>query len=367
MHYQSDDNTHIMFSESTSGGKFSWVPEDGNSSTDIHSSYGSGAKLYVNGVDTHMVFATNTRDQVHTVLVTDGASHSKGAIVVHEDADTSSWSNFKWSRYGGARYFNGKMTEMVLYNTDQSANREDIEKDMALHSGAYQVEDAPLLDAYGGAHAAYSLRKLNSDYTGAAIRVVSVTGSSPYDEQDIGFDANGNLDEAALKAFAQNNCVIKTWYDQSGNGNDVTQTSVTDSPRIMYSSGALTTVEGRPAALFEGTSDALPFDNTGLDIGNLLVVCCVQVQHTIGDSNGLPLKLVSQRQAVVSTIHDRGSIPVRLCDGFRCRVNHGKHQQQPPHSYRRSDAGRLGGVPQWCKPRDGDIGHRCGHGHGSNR
>lgn len=285
MHYQSDDNTHIMFSESTSGGKFSWVPEDGNSSTDIHSSYGSGAKLYVNGVDTHMVFATNTRDQVHTVLVTDGASHSKGAIVVHEDADTSSWSNFKWSRYGGARYFNGKMTEMVLYNTDQSANREDIEKDMALHSGAYQVEDAPLLDAYGGAHAAYSLRKLNSDYTGAAVRVRRATDNT---ELDLGFKSDGTLDTDAADAFWDgSNLTVKTWYDQSGNGNDVTQSTNSAQP-LLYNNSGMIPLDGRPVLRFVG-NDALPFDNTGLDIGNLSSFVVCKYSSTIGDQMGFLL------------------------------------------------------------------------------
>ena len=115
------------------------------------------------------------------------------------------------------------MTEMVLYNTDQSANREDIEKDMALHSGAFQVEDAPLLDAYGGAHAAYSLRKLNSDYTGAAIRVRK---GGTNDELDIGFDADGNIDVAAIENFNDGaGTFVHTWYDQSGNGNDMVATA----------------------------------------------------------------------------------------------------------------------------------------------
>jgi hypothetical protein len=55
-----------------------------------------------------------------------------------------------------------------------------------------------LLDTYGGAAAAYSLRKLKSDYTGPAIRV---RRSSDNTSQDIGFNSNGNLDTNALLNF----------------------------------------------------------------------------------------------------------------------------------------------------------------------
>ena len=46
--------------------------------------------------------------------------------------------------------------------------------------------------------AAYSLRKVKSDYDESAIRV---RRSSDDTEQDIGFDANGDLDTAALTTF----------------------------------------------------------------------------------------------------------------------------------------------------------------------
>jgi len=55
-----------------------------------------------------------------------------------------------------------------------------------------------LLDSYGGAAAAYSLRKLNSTYVGSAIRV---RRSGDNSEQNIGFDAGGNLDTASLLSF----------------------------------------------------------------------------------------------------------------------------------------------------------------------
>jgi hypothetical protein len=54
-----------------------------------------------------------------------------------------------------------------------------------------------LLDTYGGAAAAFSLRKLSSTYGGSAVRVRRSLDNT---EQDIGFSGD-NLDETALQAF----------------------------------------------------------------------------------------------------------------------------------------------------------------------
>ena len=89
-------------------------------------------------------------------------------------------------------------------------------------NGQSLVTASFLLDTYGAnIAAAYSVRKLSSSYTGAAIRVRETSGNT---EADIGFDSNGNLDESALTSHVgANSGYIVKWYDQSGNGNDVTQ------------------------------------------------------------------------------------------------------------------------------------------------
>ena len=57
-----------------------------------------------------------------------------------------------------------------------------------------------LLDtSYGsGAEAAYSVRKLRTAYTGPAVQVQDTAGGSV---QDIYFDANNNIDEAAIISY----------------------------------------------------------------------------------------------------------------------------------------------------------------------
>ena len=82
---------------------------------------------------------------------------------------------------------------MTIYKnaSDQTSIEENV--------GDYFTQNTPLLDTYSGAAAAYSLRLLDSTYTGSAIRV---RRSSDNTEQDIGFNVFGELDTVSLLAFA---------------------------------------------------------------------------------------------------------------------------------------------------------------------
>lgn len=106
-----------------------------------------------------------------------------------------------------------------------------------------------IVDVYSGAAVAYSLRKLRGAYTGAAIRV---RRSNDNAEQDIGFTAIGDLDEAALSTFVgANSGFIATWYDQSGNARNATQTTAVSQPRIV-NAGVIDRQNGRPTFVFSG-------------------------------------------------------------------------------------------------------------------
>jgi hypothetical protein len=108
-----------------------------------------------------------------------------------------------------------------------------------------------LLDTYPNAAAAYSLRKLRAAYTGNAIRV---RRSSDNAEQNIGF-SGANLDTSALTTFCSGtNGFVTTWYDQSGNGLNQTQSTASNQPQIV-SSGSVILQGGKPTLQFDGTSD----------------------------------------------------------------------------------------------------------------
>lgn len=105
------------------------------------------------------------------------------------------------------------------------------------------------LDVTTGEKLAYGLRKLGSSYSGNAIKV---RRSSDNTTQDIGFDADGNLDTVSLKSFVGSSSgYIHTWYDQSGSGKDVTQTTNAYQPRIV-SAGILETADNAPTVYFDG-------------------------------------------------------------------------------------------------------------------
>lgn len=81
---------------------------------------------------------------------------------------------------------------------------------------------------------AWSLyRRLVGSYGGNCIRV---RRSSDDSEQDIGFGADGYLDESALSTFVgSNNGFVAKVYDQSGNSNDLSQSTNSQQPQIVVS------------------------------------------------------------------------------------------------------------------------------------
>jgi len=106
------------------------------------------------------------------------------------------------------------------------------------------VDFTGLLNDYSGAAAAYSLRLLDNTYSGNAIKV---RRSSDNAEQDIVF-VNNELDTASLETFAgSGDAFVTTWYDQSGNGVNATQTTASAQPKIVSngtSLGFLETTQG---------------------------------------------------------------------------------------------------------------------------
>jgi hypothetical protein len=110
------------------------------------------------------------------------------------------------------------------------------------------------LDRVTGAFRAYSLRKINTAYNGFAI---TVRRSSDDTTANIGFLPNGDLDTPSLLSFCKTDtCFVTTWYDQSGNGRNAVQGTLTWQPRIV-NAGALETINGRVALRFDGVDDAM--------------------------------------------------------------------------------------------------------------
>ncbi len=108
-----------------------------------------------------------------------------------------------------------------------------------------------ILDTYPGAVAGYSLRQIKK----SASVAIEVTRTSDSATLDVGFDGNGDLDTGSLNTFiGANTGVVSKWYDQSGNGEHMEQSTQANMATII-SSGTLITQGGKPAIRFDGSND----------------------------------------------------------------------------------------------------------------
>lgn len=139
-----------------------------------------------------------------------------------------------------------------------------------------------ILDQYPNAAVAYSLRKLDCDYTGYAIRV---RRSSDNSEQDIGFTSNGDLDTASLKTFVSTNSgYVVTWYDQSGNVANVAQSTSANQPLIV-DNGVVIRQKGNPSIYFDGSNDYLTIASLTLNTYLSLYLVVKSPAHFLEQSN----------------------------------------------------------------------------------
>lgn len=87
----------------------------------------------------------------------------------------------------------------------------------------------------------YSVRKINPTYSGSALQI---RRSSDNTAQDIGFDANNNLNIAAALAFCgAGDGFISVWYDQYPGARNLAQPTAASQPQFI-TAGALTKTLG---------------------------------------------------------------------------------------------------------------------------
>jgi hypothetical protein len=170
---------------------------------------------------------------------------------------------------------------------------------------ASQIQSyAFLLDTYTSAAAAYSLRKLRSAYTGSAIRVRRASDNT---ETDIGFSSTFGLDTTTLTTFCSGtNGFVTTWYDQSGNGFNVTQTTAASQPQIV-SSGSVLTEGGKPMVQFDGSNDRLNGGNI-LSVGNNSLVSFVVGKATVNVNSFYAKSLLGPSASRYAFLRENGSV-----------------------------------------------------------
>lgn len=128
-----------------------------------------------------------------------------------------------------------------------------------------------LLDQYTGASAAYSFRELSTAWAG--LDVVELRRTS--DSATSGFTAAEIADGTMLtwtQAAGLSGAVVKTWYDQSGNGNDVVQTLNVNQPRVV-ASGSEVQLGGKLAIDSFSTSKKLLDSGFSGDFSDQSIFC----------------------------------------------------------------------------------------------
>lgn len=108
------------------------------------------------------------------------------------------------------------------------------------------------LDSVGGlVQAAYSSRRLREGYDGLCLRL---RRGSDNVQADFGFTPTGLLDEDAISTWLNDaDGFVVAWYDQSGNGRNVEQSTAGNQP-LLDLSGPL------PMPAFDGSNDGLEYD-----------------------------------------------------------------------------------------------------------
>lgn len=145
----------------------------------------------------------------------------------------------------GAKTFNitGLTSSTTYYHHNVHSNVNGDSNVLSSGSFTTSAGTTYILDTLGAsATVAYSLRKLRGAYTSNSIRV---RRSSDNAEQDIGFSGSV-LDTSALLTFAgTGNAFVVTWFDQSGNSLNLTQSNTSAQATIVFS-GTVVTVNGVP-------------------------------------------------------------------------------------------------------------------------
>lgn len=182
------------------------------------------------------------------------STNSKGYINgIEKGVGDAGTQSVNWGTLGN--YFNGaggnfSTQELILYPTNQDANRLSIETNINNYYLAYgDVPVSGLLFDYPNASASYSLRQLTFYQNGYTPKLVRVRRGIDNAEQDF---TSTEITDGTLATFCSStDGFVTTWYNQSDIINDAVQASATSQPKLV-SNGVVILENGKPAVEFNG-------------------------------------------------------------------------------------------------------------------
>ena len=277
--------TNLKFSNGTvtiDGNTATVVSGGGGSDVNYHGRYDTQAETERSGATGNVEYYYTARpdgdgeaeSETSDTGVTDTINRTLAySTKFRADPDIASdWVNYTTQPADNASFATAKAALLAgLNETDNTAEtRGTLPLSLKMTRTTTAAATDLLLDTYTGAAAAYSVRKLDKDYTGNCMRI---RRSSDQATQDIGFDSNGDLDQGAIQSFCTGaDCYVTIWYDQSGNSNNASQSGANNQPQIYDRLGAAVVTENGKPALSSGVNSSnayMTFSNSGFNINNL--------------------------------------------------------------------------------------------------
>jgi len=168
-----------------------------------------------------------------------------------------------FNRGTGSFPYKGKFFEFIFFASDQSSNRTGIETNINTFYAVYpDFSVSGLLHDYPNAAAAYSVRQLtiyNNGYKEKLIRIRRSSGGETDvfadDSYELSLNSRVSAGGTLGNWIGSDDGFVSAWYDQSTNGNDATQSTAANQPKIV-SGGSLVTENGKPAVDFDGVSSS---------------------------------------------------------------------------------------------------------------
>lgn len=189
---------------------------------------------------------------------------------------------------------------------------------MIINPYVFGTVTGPIFDLLSpGIGSGYSVRKLRTAYAGNCLRV---RRSSDNTEQDIGFSGN-DLDTTSLLSFVgAGSGFVVTWYDQSGNGINVTMATTANQPRIV-NAGSLDTENSKATLVFDGSNDALASAYSSTAVYTNRTMTCSVVERSQRTSSGNEAFIATRRSG--QRDYDTGFILERRTTNISAGLNTG--------------------------------------------
>jgi len=186
--------------------------------------------------------------------------------------------------------------EFVLFGSCRVNTRNEISAILNNPKRKFVPPFPQVVDMFPGVRGAYSLRRIRKSLDN--IPIIEIKNLTTSVTIPIFTNYLGDLDTDTINSFCSGaTCVVKTWYDQSGRGYNLTQSTDSAAP-IIYQNGAIETVNGKPALFFNGNRFIGNSTTVTLGITQTLFAVIKPTTNLAGDAIAIEAPGISLRKYV---------------------------------------------------------------------